>query len=230
VQPRYLPAGVWIIALVAGAAAALSTRASARDPAAESIDRFLAQSAVPHTYRAIRRLSAENGPRVGWTDAVTEYAPETGFRYHITGEGGSGYICNNVLHAVLDEERDIVSSGALARAELTPANYIFETEGLRPDGLLKVLIAPRRSERALVDGALLLEPASGEPVRLEARLAKNPSFWVTNVMLVRRYQRVAGVVMPISVESTARIRMLGPASFRMTYQYLEIDRQPIAAP
>ena len=213
----------WIIAFAAAAATASSTRATTRNPPEASIGRFLAQAGIQHSYRAVRRLSADNGTRAGWAEAVTEYAPETGFRYQITDEGGSGYIRNNVLRAVLDGEREVVASGALWRAALTPDNYTFETGGLRPDGLLNVLVAPRRNERTLVAGALLLDPDSGDPVRLEARLARNPSFWVTNVVVVREYERVGGVVMPISMESTARIRMLGPASFRMTYRYVEID-------
>ena len=39
---------------------------------------------------ALCRLEAENGSRKGWIEAVTEYSPETGFRYEITAEGGSG--------------------------------------------------------------------------------------------------------------------------------------------
>jgi len=47
------------------------------------------------------------------------------------------------------------------------------------------------------------------PKRLQRRLAKNPSFWVRNVDFVREYARIHD------------------ASFRMTYDYQEIDGRSV---
>jgi hypothetical protein len=75
-----------------------------------------------------------------------------------------------------------------------------------------------------VDGTMFLQPSDGNLVRLEGRLAKSPSFWVKNVDIVRKYERIAGVVMPVALESKAQVRMLGEAAtLRMTYTYSEID-------
>ncbi len=79
----------------------------------------------------------------------------------------------------------------------------------------------------LVDGTLFLTPDGGELVKIEGRLAKNPSFWVKHVDIVRKYARIAGVVLPVSLETRAQLRMLGPATLRMTYDYTEIDGQVV---
>lgn len=196
-------------------------------PAEDSLDRFLAHDARQPHYRGARHLEAENGKRRGWLDIGTDYAPNTGFRYHITAEGGSDYIRKKVLKAVLDGERAVVAAGEDTRSSLARTNYDFQTNGIDKDGLARVLLMPRRKERALVAGVMLLRPDQGQLVRVEGRLAKNPSFWVRNVDIVRTYRRIGGVVVPVAMNSTAHIRFFGPATFRMTYSYAEINGQPV---
>jgi hypothetical protein len=64
-------------------------------------------------------------------------------------------------------------------------------------------------------------------VRLEGRLARSPSFWVKDVDIVRTYERVAGIIVPVALESKAQVRFLGEASLRMTYVYSEIEGRPL---
>src|SRR5687767_6769778 len=92
--------------------------ATVPDPAAHSIEQFLAQDDTQRSYRALRRLEAQNGSRTGWLEALTEYSPETGFRYEITAEGGSAQIRNKVLKAVLDGEHEVIAHGETARSAL----------------------------------------------------------------------------------------------------------------
>jgi hypothetical protein len=196
-------------------------------PSDDVLDRFLAQDASQPHYRGTRHLEAENGKRRGWLDVVTEYAPKTGFRYHITAEGGSDYIRRKVLIGVLDGERAVVAGGEDTRSSLARSNYNFQTKGLDDDGLAHVLLVPRRKERALVAGVMLLRPEHGELARVEGRLAKNPSFWVRNADIIRTYARIGGVVVPVAMDSKAHIRFFGAATFRMTYNYAQINGQPV---
>lgn len=194
----------------------------------DSIERFLAHVPRQPDYRGTRHLEAENGSRRGWLDVTTEYASATGFRYQITAEGGgSDYIRKKVLKAVLDGERGVVAAGEDTRSMLARNNYNFQPNGIDSDGFARVLLSPRRKERALVAGVMLLRPEQGELARVEGRLAKNPSFWVRNVDIVRKYERIGGVVVPVSMDSKAHIRFLGAATFRMTYSYVEINGQPV---
>ena len=194
----------------------------------DTIRQFLAQGDTQRGYRAVRRLEAENRDRKGWLEAVTEYAPPTGFRYQITAEGGSEYIRRKVLHAILEGERDVIGQGEMARSSLDVANYRFQANGIDRDGLANVLVSPRRKERVLVAGTMFLEPSDGALVRLQGRLAKSPSLWVKHVDIVRTYERIGGTVVPVALETKADVRFVGEATLRMTYRYLEIDGRPIA--
>jgi hypothetical protein len=209
---------------------AQGARATVRDSADESIRQFLAQDDAQHAYRATRRLEARNGSRSGWIEAVTEYSTSGGFRYDITSEGGSKYIRSRVLRAVLDGERDLIAQGATARGALARENYTFESNGVDDDGLANILLSPRRQETVLIAGTMFLRPDDGALVRLQGRPAKNPSFWVKSVTIVRSYDRIEGVVLPVAMESHAQLRMLGAATLHMTYRYSEIDGRPVSTP
>jgi hypothetical protein len=202
--------------------AAPTVGAAIPDPADRSIREFLAQDDSQPRYRATRRLEAENGSRRGWLEAMTEYTRERGFRYEVTAEGGSRYIREKVLRAVLDGEREVIEQGETARSALARANYTFQANGIDDDGLANVLLSPRRKERILLSGTMFLQPDDGDLVRLQGRLAKNPSFWITNVDIVRTYERIGGAIVPVALESRARVRLLGPATLRMTYEYSEV--------
>ena len=210
-------------------AAGLGTHldATISDPADESIRQFLAQDDTQRPYRATRRLEAENGKRAGWLEAVTEYSPETGFLYKVTAEGGSDYIRSRILRAVLEGEQEAIARGEAGRSSIGRANYTFQPSGIDESGLANVILSPRRKERILVAGTMFLQPKDGRLVRLQGQLAKSPSFWIKNVDIVRSYDRIAGVVVPVALESSAQVRFLGPATLRMTYVYSEIDGQAV---
>ena len=218
-----------LAAIVLALGCVSSARATVPDAADQSIKQFLAQDDTQRPYRAVRRLEAENGSRKGWVEAITEYSPETGFRYEITAEGGSGYIRSKVLKAVLDGERDVIAQGETARSSLALSNYRFEANGIDPDGLANVLLSPRRKERVLVSGMMALNASDGALVRLQGRLAKSPSFWVKDVDIVRTYERIDGTVVPVALQTKAQVRFLGEATLRMTYVYSEIDGRPLAS-
>ena len=210
-------------------ASAASAAATAPDAADQCIKQFLAQDDTLRPYKALRRLEAKHGDRAGWLEATTEYSPATGFRYQVSAEGGSSYMRSNVLKAVLDAERDLIARGEAARSALTPTNYEFQPNGIDGDGLANVLLSPRRKERVLVAGMMALNATDGALLRLQGRLAKSPSFWVKNVDIVRTYKRIAGIVVPVALDSTAQVRFAGDATLRMTYAYSEIDGRAIGA-
>ena len=217
-----------LVAMLLAMVVAADVRATMPDAAEQSMRQFLAQDDTQRPYRAARRLEVETGSRQGWLEAITEYAPATGFRYEITGEGGSGFIRARVLRAFLDGERDVIAHGETTRSSLALANYRFAPNGIDPDGFANVLLSPRRKERVLVSGMMALNATDGTLVRLQGRLARNPSFWIRNVDIVRTYERIEGTVVPVSLRTTAQVRFLGEARLHMTYAYSEIDGRPLA--
>jgi hypothetical protein len=219
----HLPRVPIVAVLVLTAATALVARAGDENTADHPIAQFLAQDAKQPSYLALRRLEAESGSRKGWLEATTEYSSAQGFRYHVTAEGGSDYIRHKVLRAVLDGERDVIARGEAARSLLAPANYRFQPDGLDREGLARVLLSPRRKERVLVAGTMFLNVTDGALIRVQGRLAKSPSFWIKDVDILRTYERIAGAVLPVTLDTTAQVRLFGPATLRMTYTYAEVD-------
>lgn len=193
-----------------------------------TVEQFLSRHEEPSHYRATRRLEARNRDRYGWLEAWTEYSPATGLRYGITSEGGCDSIRGRVLKPVLEGERDLIARGVAARSALAPQNYEFHPEGLDANGLVRLRLTPRRKDGVLVNGSMLLTPHGADLVRVEGMLAKSPSFWVKSVQIVRHYQRIAGVRLPVALESTAQVRFLGASQFRMTYDYSAVDGRPVA--
>jgi hypothetical protein len=218
-----------VVILLLAIAFAPSARATVPDAADQTIRQFLAQEDAQPTYRAVRRLEAENGSRKGWLEALTEYSPDAGFHFQITAEGGSGYIRSKILTAVLEAERDVIAKGEGARSSLALANYRFQANGIDSDGFANVLLSPRRKERVLVSGTMFLRPIDGDLVRLQGRLAKSPSFWIKDVDIVRTYERISGAVVPVALETKAQVRFLGEATLRMTYVYTVIDGRPVSS-
>ena len=214
------------------AVASVTLAALAAEPAqpdsraANALDAFLSGRTLARQYTATRRLEASGSGQRGWLDVRTRYAAGSGFVYDITSEGGSGLIRGRVLRSLLEEEKQLIASGSGGRVAITRDNYAFTAESVNPDGSVMIAMRPLRKERSLISGRLFLGP-DGVLQRVEGQLAKNPSFWVTRVNVVRTYRLINGVLMPVCLETTARLRFLGSSSLRMTYSYSEIDEQPV---
>src|SRR5262249_6131411 len=175
----------------------------AAPPSSGILARFLAlDDTAPAHYRALRHLNARNDKfnSTTWMEVWTE-GDARGFRYDIVAEGGSGYIRSRVFRGTLEAEQRTRSTD-LDRASITPANYHFEDPQLQPEGLVRLTVTPKRKELLLVNGAILLDPKTGDLVRIEGQLSRAPSLWTRNVKVVRRYERIAGVRVPIALETT----------------------------
>lgn len=216
--------------------------ADTRAPADTVIHEFLERlEPAISAYHAVRRLEAHNERfhATGWLVVCT--ALQAGrFQYQIAAEGGSGYIRNRVLRKALEGEREAWSSGEIARSGIVPENYTFEVRSAdlkvgptsttvgpmetdsADDDLVQVALHPKRKSRMLVRGYMFLAP-DGNLVRIEGQLARNPSFWTRRVDVVRRYERIAGVRVPVALESVAHVRIAGRSTFRMSYDYLTIN-------
>jgi hypothetical protein len=202
------------------------------DPSADPIQRFLSRPPESLTsYRALRTLRAANKrfKKDGWLTAWTELDPQGVFRYEIVSEGGSGYIRNKVLRKMLEGERDAIASGQPGRVALSLANYRFSV--MSDDGqIAKLQIVPLRADTLLVNGTVTIEAGTGDLLSVEGRLAKNPSFWTSRVEVSRRYGRIAGVRVPLHVESTASVKIVGTSEFSMTYEYASINGSAVGQP
>jgi hypothetical protein len=135
---------------------------------------------------------------------------------------------SKVQRAVLAREQELINKGDSGKGDLTAANYEFAEGGRDADGARVVQIKPRRSDVLLVDGRAVLNER-GELVRVEGKLAKNPSFWTSLVNIVRRYARIGGVRVPVATETTAKVKFVGNAQMEVVYDYHTINGRPVRA-
>jgi hypothetical protein len=216
--------------LLARVAALAALAASIQIPALTPLQRFLARGEEPTVeYRALRRLEASNAKfnQRAWMTAWTEYDHRNGFRFQVVAEDGSGYIRSHVLRAALEGEQKMWTNQDPQKASLSTANYVFDNDLPDVEGLAAVGVKPKRKDVLLVEGAIFVQPADGDLTRIEGRLSKTPSFWTRRVDIVRRYERLAGVRVPVSIESVAHVLIAGRSTFKMTYEYETINGQHI---
>lgn len=192
------------------------------------VGRYLAYPTGPHSYRAHRHIEASGASLHAAIEADTDYSPAAGLHYTITSEEGSRIIRSRVLVPLLEREQRLIARGAAPTVALSPANYDFMAAGQASDGLARIEVQPLRKEQTLIEGELLVKPSDGELVQLDGRLARNPSFWTRRVDVVRQYERINGIVMPVSLESVAQLRLFGRSTLRMTYEYIDIDGHAVA--
>lgn len=225
--------GVVCLLAIAGVQAGFARSVSGEQapaPRAEFIDRFLAPDDIPLvSYRAFRHLTASTrgGKMRASIDAWTTLDPVHGFSFEVTAGEGSGLIQRRVLIAALEAERDAVKGPDRVQSALTPANYDFLDISSEEGRLVKMDVRPKRKHVMLIDGALFIEADSADLVRVEGELSKRPSFWTRRVRVVREYDRVEGVHVPVRMSSTADVLVVGASTFSMTYRYSEINGKQI---
>ena len=196
------------------------------------LDRFLAADDQPLvSYRASRHLTASTrgGRMTASIDAVTSLDPQHGFTYEIEKAEGSSLIQTKVLIKALDAEKDASESAtSKAQSALTPANYEFLEVSPMSGRMVRIDVRPRRKHMMLINGHLVVESDSADLVRIEGELSQRPSFWTRRVHVVREYDRIAGVHVPVSMKSEADVLIVGSSQFSMDYKYSEINGKPIS--
>src|SRR5215213_5232632 len=219
---------LWVAAFTLVAGSAVMPASGAGSPGGWMPGIFGRNDQPLKEYRAFRRMhaSTEKASHEAWLEAWTELKGGR-FSYQIVTERGSETVRNKVLRSMLQREQDLVNSGNTDKGDLTPANYEFTEAGRDVNGSRVVQIKPKRSDVLLVDGRAVLDDG-GDVVRVEGRLAKNPSFWTSLVNIVRRYARIGGVRVPVATETTAKVKLVGTSQLEVLYDYETINGRPVA--
>jgi hypothetical protein len=194
------------------------------------VERFLASTdPALASYRAFRTLEAETrgGQMRARLTAWTSLDPVQGFQYSVVDETGSSIVRQKVLRAALEGERLLRANGEIERGALTPSNYEFSTGSEAEENLIRIGIHPKRHDTMLIEGSILLTDPDGDLARIEGSLIKRPSIWTREVHVVRRYERINGIRVPVSMQSTARVVIVGRSTFSMVYEYASINGVPV---
>jgi len=182
-------------------------------------------------FRSTRHLEAQNDRfnKEATMDVVTELLPDGRFTYTILKETGSETIRKRVMRGLLENEVEQSAAKDPSRFAVIPANYTVAGGEVTDDGTVKLLAKPRRKEVGMVDGAVFVTSADADIVRVEGRMVKTPSFWTTRVDVVKRYARIAGVRVPIRLDTIARLRFAGMSTMSMTYEYEMVNGKMVAS-
>jgi hypothetical protein len=157
-------------------------------------------------------------------EAWTTLDPDGTFSFDVIQQEGSGLIRKHVLRAALETEQRTRNRGELAQSDLTIANYEFQVDNdTRDDGLATIRLVPRRKTPMLLIGMATVRRHDGDILRIDGSPSKSPSWWTRQVNIVRRYQRVAGVRVPIEMGSQADVRFAGKSTFSMIYEYESVN-------
>jgi len=220
---------MWVVACTLAAGSTVISADGASPSTSNPFSRLFSRSDQPlKEYRAVRRMhaSTEKGKHEAWMEAWTELK-DGRFSYGIVSERGSETVRGKVLRAMLEREEDLVNSGNGAKGDLTAANYEFADAVRNEDGSQVVQLKPKRNDPLLVEGHAVLDDG-GDLVRVEGKLSKNPSFWTSLVNIVRRYARIGGVRVPVSTETTAKVKFVGNSQLQVHYDYETINGRPVS--
>jgi hypothetical protein len=206
-------------------------------PAADSsaavgsvLERFLTRADEPVTqFRGTRHLEAQNDrfSKEATMDVVAELV-DGHFTYNVLKETGSETIRRRAMRGLLENEVEQASAKDPSRFAVTPANYTLLGGEVADDGTVKLLAKPRRKEVGMVDGAVFVTSTDADIVRVEGRMVKTPSFWTTRVDVVKRYARIAGVRVPVRLDTTAHVRFAGTSTMSMTYHYEMVNGREVS--
>lgn len=229
-RPRRNPgprAALWAVGATVVAASVGTGTVGERQQAGELP---ILQEPAPTQYRALRRMHAVNDKfqAEAWMEVWTELDAK-GFRFEIVSERGSEYLRTKVLTKMLLQEQEIVTKGETERADLSSGNYEFTDGGGQAEGVRYVLLKPKRKDILLVDGRMVVNNLGTELFRIEGTLAKNPSFWMNTVQVVRDFARFDGVRVPVSVETFATMKFAGRAQLDVKYEYQTINGRAVQA-
>ena len=223
-----------LAAILTGALAFTAYAAAESAPSAPRFEpvlqRFLTRTAEPLvSYRGTRRLEGRNERFgvTGWMEIATELSAD-GFHYRVIDEGGSELVRHRVFKAMLEDEEKIFAAGDAERSDFTSLNYELTPAGAGEPGIVKLFAHPKRHDVTLIDGAVFVTDTDADLVRVEGELAKSPSFWTRRVQVVKQYSRIGGLRVPVRVDSTAQMRLVGTSTLTMTYDYTMINGVPVA--
>ena len=122
-------------------------------------------------------------------EVMTEFTPERGLTYTVVAEGGSSRIRNRALRNVLDREVEASRNAEARAAAFSTENYRYQLGGVLPNAV-QIGLMPRREDPRLINGLATMDQRTAELSYVEGDLAKNPSFWVRDVRIARRYSKV----------------------------------------
>jgi hypothetical protein len=177
-------------------------------------------------YAAIRRYTAASGKHHAEMLVGVTCASDGSEDFNVLSEEGSGWIRGHIFRRLLKEETEASRRGTRDSTRITPENYDFQIIGqetLDTGPAYVLAIAPRTENKYLIDGKIWVDAKDFSIVRVEGQPARNPSFWVRSVNIVRTYQRVGPFWFADSTDTISQIRIFGRSELTIENSNYTLD-------
>jgi hypothetical protein len=177
-------------------------------------------------YTVIRRYIAASGKHHAEMLVGVTCASDGSEDFNVLSEEGSGWIRGHIFRRLLKEETEASRRGTSGSTRITPENYDFQIIGqdtLDTGPAYVLAIAPRTENKYLIDGKIWVDAKDFSIVRIEGQPARNPSFWVRSVNIVRTYQKVGPFWFAASTDTISQIRILGRSELTIENSNYTLD-------
>jgi len=186
-----------------------------------------AQALLSYQGQRIYRLEYRGFPGARDAEMVVDVTYESPGTKHfiIHSATGSKVILDRVFKKLLQSEQEALEAENLRRSALNEDNYVFTLLGyeVTPAGAMYVLsVEPRRKDKFLYSGQIWVDADEFAVVRIEAKPAKNPSFWTTSTTIEQRYVKVNDFWLPAHNHSVTSVRLGGHADLTIDYKDYQV--------
>jgi hypothetical protein len=174
------------------------------------------------TYLVYRRGSQDAAAR---RVVTVEYVRGKGKTYREDSRGGSSVIQGRLLDKLVSEQLVASKPGNREKALLTIDNYQMRLVCPEPWGdrrCAKILLTPRKANKYVLNGFVLVDLNTYHLVHVEGTLAERPSFWAGYPKVKRDYSDQKGFFLADHVTSTAGSLLLGETQVEIKYEYSSI--------
>jgi hypothetical protein len=159
------------------------------------------------------------------TVEVTFKSPN-GKELKIVSEEGSELLRTRVLRKLVESEQEANDRNNKAATALTEENYEFIPSGSeQKDGrkCYVLNVKPRTKSKFLYDGRIWVDTEDFAVVHIEARPAKNPSFWIKRVDIEHQYGKFGSFWLPVNNRSDSSTRLGGHAVLAIDYGAYKVE-------
>ena len=182
-----------------------------------------------HSYQGTRLYQIEYhgflGVRSGKMVVDLKYqSPETK-EFRIRSATGPKMIVDKVFKRLLQAEQEALGAEAQKRTALNRDNYDFTLVGYdstSSSSMYVLSVKPRTTDRFLYRGQIWVDAKDFAVIRLNAKPAKNPSFWTKNSKIEETYTKVSDFWLPERNHSVTAIRFGGRAELTIQYKNYQI--------
>lgn len=188
-----------------------------------------ARAAALHSYRSTRtyQVSYKGFPKNLTAKVVVrlDFTAPDKKQFTTVSEEGSKLLVNRVVRKALESEQEAATAAARERSAVNEQNYEFKfvgTDSVEGRPCYTLDVTPRRADKFLYEGRICVDAVDFAVARIEAKPAKNPSFWISKATINHLNRKIGDFWLPASNHSTSHVRLGGDAELKIEYGDYEI--------